>query len=87
MLRARIEQALTDITEPLLLTELDSPALRKRLAREARVTMDAFVRSGEVIAFSVQVVDAPDVSAPVIEVRYQEPRRVQQVILRFVATA
>ena len=78
-LRQQIEHALNDMSEPLLLTERDTPGFRKRLAREAQVVMDAFVRSGVLTHVTVHVVDGPE---PLIEVHYREPKRVQAVCVR-----
>jgi hypothetical protein len=75
----RIEAALFDMTEPALLTEPDSPALRKRFEREARMVMDAFVHSGEITRFSVKVPPGPDLT---FEITFQQPKRVQAIVIR-----
>ena len=79
-LRQRIEQTLANMAEPMLLTEPNTPALRKRLERQARVAMDTFVRSGEVVAFTVHIAEGPH---PTVDVTYREPKRVQAVVVRF----
>ncbi len=78
-LQHQIERALNDMSEPLLLTERDTPSFRKRLAREAKGVMNTFVRSGALTHFVVHVVDGPE---PIIEVHYREPKRVQAVCIR-----
>ena len=82
---ARIEAALAQLVEPIALVETESPALYRRLEREATALLHSFVRRGEVSAFHVRcsAETSADADGPVVEVVVREPRRVQALVLRF----
>ncbi len=80
----RINAALAQMAEPIVLTETVTPQLYKRLAREATSIMERFRLTGDITAYSVRCDEATSegTPGPVIEVRFREPRLVAAVVLR-----
>ncbi|MFT7622830.1 MAG: hypothetical protein ACI9WU_002005 [Myxococcota bacterium] len=80
----RIDRALAQMVEPILLTEPVTPALYKRLEREAHVILQSFVRRGEIVSFRAHCDEwaSAGEGGPVIEVAFREPKMVDEVLLR-----
>jgi hypothetical protein len=75
----RIERALEDLVEPLLLTEADTPGLRRRMERQAQVILERFVQSGAISHFALRLGNEEEITFHVV---LREPQRVAEVSLR-----
>ena len=80
----RLNAALGRMAAPIVLTESEGPLLYARLRREADVILRELQRTGAITRYSVDCSASTSEGAdgPVIEVRFAEPRRVEQVVLR-----
>lgn len=80
----RIDRAIAKMVEPILLTENVSPALYRRLEREAAAILEPYKKKGEIVRYSVRCDSetSEDAGGPVIEIRLVEPKRVEEIILR-----
>jgi hypothetical protein len=75
----RIEGALEDMMEPLLLTEPDTPALRRRMERQARVILQRFVQAGEISHFALRLGNEEAIT---FHLGFRTPQRVREIQVR-----
>ncbi len=80
----RIDRAIAEMVEPILLTENVSDALYQRLEREATAILEGFRTRGDVTSYIVRcnAETSEGADGPVIEVRIREPKRVDELVLR-----